>query len=345
MKAVRFYGPGKYQVEDIQKPQISSTDILVKVEACGLCGSDIRTLEFGHRRVSPPFTIGHEVAGKVIELGSKANCKIKLGDQVAIAPVVYCATCSYCKEGRFEYCEEYQEFGQTWPGGFAEYMLIPQDALQNGVIHPIPAGLDPVWATLAEPLGACLHALDRMDLEIVKSAAIFGAGTIGCMMLQLLRGHDVEKIAVVDPNQNRLETAQKLGANFAINNHETDLPKDLRKMSGKEGVDLAITATAAPSALTQAMGIMNKGGQIIVFAGLPKDQSRFDFDMNEIHYRCLTISGSSIYAPRHHHQALKMIADSTVIVDDLITTIPLEDFNRGAKLAIEGKVIKAVFIP
>ncbi len=343
--AVRFYEPYKYQVEEIAKPQISDEDILLKVSACGLCGSDIRTLKFGHRHVAPPFVLGHEVTGEVVEVGSQANCSFKIGDRLAVAPVVYCGSCSYCLEGRFEYCEHYREIGQTWPGGFAEYMLLPQDALRSGVVHTIPDSLDSVSAAISEPLGACLHALDRLDLEFVQSAAIFGAGTIGCLMLQLLRGRGIEKIAVIDPNPSRLELAQKFGADQIINNHEDNLTNKIKTLTGKQGLDLVITATAAPSAFIQAMKIMNKGAQLMLFSGFPKDQSNMEIDLNTIHYNCLKLTGSSIYSPSHHRKALDLIADGSIVVDEIITTFPLKEFETGAKSAIEGKVIKAVFIP
>ena len=345
MAALRFYGPHNYQVEEIPLPQLSDQDILIKVSACGLCGSDIRTLKFGHLRITPPFTLGHEVTGEIIEVGPHADSPFNYGERIAIAPVVYCGTCGYCQNGHSEYCENYREIGQTWPGGFAEYMLIPQDALRHGVIHPIPDSLDSISATLSEPLGACLHAIDRMDLEVVRSAAIFGAGTIGCLMLQLLRDQGVKEIAVIDPNVNRLELAQKIGADFLINNRVENAAEKIKSLSSEGGVDLAITATAAPAALIQAIEIMNKGGQIIAFAGLPKKQSVLEIDMNTIHYKCLKISGSSIYAPRHHRKALDLIADGTIRVDEMVTTFPLREFRTGAEAAINGEVIKAVFLP
>ena len=344
MKAVVFYRPQQYEVEDIPKPEISAHEILLKVTACGLCGSDLRTLKFGHRKINPPYTIGHEVCGEVAEVGSRVS-EYTVGDRLSIAPVVYCGKCSYCRQQRFEFCENYHEIGQTWPGGMAEYMVLPQEVLAHGIVHPIPPSLSPQQAALSEPLSACLHAIDRIDFQYVQTAVIFGAGTIGCLLLQLLKTQGVSKVFVIDPNITRLEVACSIDPDVITKTASPDTIQEIKEFTRHSNIDLIFTATAAPIVQQQAIELAGKGCQIVVFAGLPKGQSEVLADYNKIHYECLKLIGSSIYRPQHHARALNMIENGSIKVDALITTFPLVEFKRGVEMALDGKIIKAVFIP
>jgi len=345
MSAVIFKGPLNYGIENVPIPFISEGEVLLKVSACGLCGSDLRTLKFGHRKITPPFIIGHEVCGEIVQVGSQVSREWKVGMQFAIAPVVYCGKCIYCRQKRFELCQNYREIGQTWPGGFAEFMALPADALTNGVINPISSSVNPIQAAMSEPLAACLHALEKIDFNTVRSAAIFGSGAIGCMLLQLIRNQGVENIILIDPNDSRLKVAQIFNPDHTINTTSMDVVKEIKTYTDGVGVDAVFTATAAPTVQNQAIEASSNGGQIIVFSGLPKDQSAIQIDFNQIHYRSLRISGTSIYSPDHHRKALSFIENGKINVKDIITTYPLLDFISGAKAALNGEIIKAVFIP
>ncbi len=345
MNAVIFKGPLNYGIEKIPIPQISPKDVLLKVSTCGLCGSDLRTLRFGHRKITPPFIIGHEICGEIVKVGPRVSHDWKVGMQFAIAPVVYCGKCIYCCQKRFELCENYREIGQTWAGGFAEFMVIPADALLHGVINPISASLDPIQAAISEPLASCLHAMEKIDFSTVHSAAIFGSGAIGCMLLQLIRNRGVKNIILIDPNDSRLKIAQIFHPDHTINTTTMDVVKEIKTFTGEVGVDAVFTATAAPSVQNQAIEVSSNGGQIIVFSGLPKDQSVIQVDYNQVHYRSLRISGTSIYSPDHHRKALSLIENGKINVKDFITTYPLLDFVSGASAALNGEIIKAVFLP
>ena len=344
MKAVIFNSPQHYQVAEVPKPEISENEILLKVTACGLCGSDLRTLKFGHRKIPPPFIIGHEVCGEVVAAGALSH-KLAIGSRVSIAPIVYCGECSYCRQQRFEFCENYREIGQTWPGGMAEYMVLQQEALAHGIVHQIPSSLSAPQAALSEPLSACLHAIDRIDFQYVQTAVIFGAGTIGCLLLQLLKTQGVSKIMMIDPNNTRLDVARSIDPDLITKTANQNTIKETKELTRQSSIDLIITATSAPIVQQQAIELAGKGCQIVVFAGLPKGQSEISVDYNKIHYECLKLIGSSIYRPQHHVRALSMIENGSIKVDPLITAFPLSEFNRGVKMAMNGEIIKAVFIP
>jgi len=345
MRAVIHKGPGDYTLEVTPVPTISDQDVLLKVNAVGLCGSDLRTLRFGHRRVTPPYILGHEICGTIQSAGSRVASKWKPGSQIALAPVVYCGTCHFCKRGQPELCQNYREIGQAWAGGFAEYIVLPQDVLQRGVIHPVPEGMDAQSAAIAEPLGACLHAMDLVDLRNVHTAAIFGFGTIGCFFLQLLKNQGIDTIIIIDPNETRLQIAKYFHPDHSINTTSENAVERIHSITQGVGVDLIITATAAPTVQQQALDSIGKGGQIVVFAGLPKGQAWLPFDFNKIHYDCIRLIGSSIYNPYHHEKALRLIAEQRIDVKHIISTYPLENFREGVQAAVNGEIIKAVFIP
>ncbi len=344
MKAVYFYDINNTHVRDIPLPDLTDqSGLLLKVAACGLCGSDLRTLQFGHPKVIPPFILGHEICGDVIEVSAGFKSRFQAGTRLAIAPLVFCGQCKYCLEGYFQYCENYREIGQSWPGGFEEFMLLPPEALESGVIHSIPPALDPAHAALSEPLAACLHSIESLNFRIAHTAVIFGAGTIGCLLLQLLRLNGVEHITLVDPNESRLKIAEEFHPDATINISQTEI--SIEEVFGKQRFDLIFTATASPIVQTQALHLAEKGGQIVVFSGLPRDRAEILVDYNLVHYRNLHIIGSSIYSRIHHEKALNLIAEEKIKVEDLITRYPLTDFNLGVSDAMAGRIIKAVFIP
>jgi L-iditol 2-dehydrogenase len=344
MKAAIYFAPNDIHVQDIPAPRLAKqSGLLLKVLACGLCGSDLRTLQTGHPKVTPPFILGHEICGEVVDIEPGVATPIKPGSRLAVAPLVFCGQCRYCQAGHFQFCEHYREIGQSWPGGFEEYMLIPPEALERGVIHAIPESLDPAHAAVSEPLAACLHSLDSLNFELTRTVVIFGAGTIGCLLLQLLRLKGVQYITLIDPNESRLRIADRFHPDKTINISQLDT--SIEETVSNQRFDLVFTATASPIVQSQALNIVEKGGQIVVFSGLPREQSEIKIDYNQIHYRNLRIVGSSIYAPTHHEKALGLIAEGKIKVEELITRYSLINFQQGVRDAMSGKIIKAVFLP
>ncbi len=161
MQALVVRAPLDYSIEKVEVPQASDGGLLLKVLACGLCGSDLRTLRSGHRKVQLPFTIGHEICAKVEDSGKAYNGPWKIGETLAVSPLVYCGKCIFCLKGDFELCIDYREIAQAWPGGFAEYMALPEEAIKRGTIQSVPEGMDPAHATIVEPLSSCVNAQEK----------------------------------------------------------------------------------------------------------------------------------------------------------------------------------------
>lgn len=346
MRAVVVRAPMKFGVETVPMPDVPEGGLLIKVEACGLCGSDLRTLRAGHRKVTFPWIIGHEVAGSVVETGPRYSGEWRQGDRLAIAPPVYCGECDFCFSGQFEYCDNYREIAQAWPGGLAGFMAVPEESVRRGAIRRVSSELDPAFAAITEPISSCINAQEKGQVGLGDTVVIIGTGPIGCIHVSLARARGADKIIVADIVDERLKLAEVFEPDATVNSAKTDLVQEVRRLTGGKGADVIVTATPAPVAQVQAVEMARKGGRILVFGGLPKDNSRPGIDMNLVHYNALHLIGTTIFAPRHQLQALKLVASGKFPAFKLIShRFPLEEFNTGAGMALEGQVLKAVFIP
>ena len=346
MKAVVVRAPMVFDVEDVPAPEAPAGGLLLDVKACGLCGSDLRTLRSGHRKVTLPYVIGHEICGVVADTGPGYSGPWQRGDLLSMGPVVYCGHCDFCLEGQFELCENYREIAQAWPGGLAEQIAVPPEAVRLGVIERVPAGVDPGNAAIAEPISSCLNAQEKGRVGLGDSVVIIGSGPIGCIHIALARLHGAGPIIIADINAERLRLAEPFEPDAMIDASKVDLVSEVRRLTGGKGADVIVTATPAPVAVVQAVEMARKGGRILLFGGLPKDNSTPPVDMNIVHYNALQLIGTTTFAPRHYRLAVKLVASNRIPVDKLIThRFPLSEFKQGATMALEGKVLKAVFEP
>lgn len=346
MQAVVVRAPMAFGTETVPTPEPPPGGLLLDVQACGLCGSDLRTLRSGHRKVTFPWTIGHEVCGVVREVGPGYDGPWQTGETLAVGPLAYCGVCDFCRTGQYELCDTYREIAQAWPGGLAEQMALPAAAIHLGTVQRVPAGLDSAAAAIAEPISSCLNAQEKGQVGLGDTVVIIGSGPIGCIHISLARARGADKIFVADIVEERLRLAEPFEPDGTINAAAVDLVEEVRRLTDGRGADVIITATPAPVAQVQAVEMARKGGRIMLFGGLPKDKSKPGVDMNIVHYNALHLIGTTIFAPRHFYLAMKLITSGRVPVDKLIThRFPLSEFKEGASMALEGKVLKAVFMP
>jgi L-iditol 2-dehydrogenase len=210
----------------------------------------------------------------------------------------------------------------------------------------VPEGLDPAFAAITEPISSSIHAQEKGRVGLGDTVVIIGAGPVGCIHTSLARARGADKVFVADIVDDRLKLADAFGPDATINAAETDLVEEVRRLTDGKGADVIVTATPAPVAQVQAVEMARKGGRILLFGGLPKDDSKPGVDMNIVHYNGLHLIGTTIFSPRHYRLALKFVASGRIPVDKLIThRFPLSEFKQGATLALEGKALKAVFFP
>lgn len=344
MNAVILRAPGDYVYERVEKPECPDDGILLKVINCGLCGSDLRTLKSGHNNVKLPAIIGHEIAGRVEHTGKSYKGIYRTGDDLVVAPVVYCGVCEFCENGTPQYCENIRELAQHFPGGFAEYMAIPADALRFGTIQRMPEGMEYAHAAISEPPSSVLHAQERLNVGIADTVVIIGAGPIGCLHICVARARGAKRIIIADMNEKRLELAAGFNPDEGINTTKQELVETVLKLTRGMGAEVIITANPVGETQVQAIQMAKKAGRIALFGGLPHGNSKPGIDTNIIHYRGLTLIGTTTFAPRHQSHSLDLIKRGLIPAAKFIThRLPLSSFAEGVELAVKGEALKVVY--
>jgi len=344
MKVIFLRDLNDYDLELVNVPECPKKGILIKVLYCGLCGSDLRTIKFGHRNVKMPAVIGHEISGIVVETGREYSGYFNNGDKIAVGPNIYCGKCEFCISGEFQCCINRRELAQHWQGGFAEYMAIPKEALTLGNIQLIPKGLDESYATIAEPAASCISAQEKLDIELSDTVLIIGAGPIGCIHIALAKARGAKKVIIADVNEERLNMCRIFKPDIILNVKKLDLVVEIKKITRGLGADKIITANPAAITQVQAVESSKRGGKIAFFGGLKHNDSRPNIDTNLIHYNSLTVIGTSSYGPIHFLNALELINTGKIPADKIVThVLDIKDFHKGVDYALGGKSLKVVF--
>ena len=345
MKALRFYAPEDVRLEDVPEPECGPDEVKIRVRNCSTCGTDVKIFRNGHQNLTPPRTIGHEVAGEVVEVGAEVNATYgsdwKAGDRVQVIAAVPCGDCHECGKGWMAVCQNQTSVGYQYDGGFAEYMIVPRQVLKVDGMNAIPDGVGYDEAS-------AINAQELLDIEEGDTLVVFGAGPIGCMHVRIARGvHKVGRVFLVDVNAERLKlSADAVSPDEVINGAEVDVVEKVMELTDGRGADVIITATAANVTQEQAIAMAARNGRISFFGGLPKTDPTITCDSNVVHYRQLHIHGANGSAPEHNKRALEYIATGQVPVKDLITEhVALDDVLDAFKLVAAGEAIKVTVEP
>jgi len=345
VKVARLYAPGDLRVEDLPVPEAGPGDLVIRVRTCSTCGTDAKIFRFGHHHISLPRVLGHEVAGEVAEVGSGVGGWSE-GDRVQIIAAIPCGVCHYCRKGQHTVCEDLESIGYQYDGGFAEFMRVPAKVLAVDGVNRIPEHVPFEEASLTEPLACVLNGQELAQVGEGDAVVILGAGPIGCLHVRLARARGAKTVVLVDVNQGRLDLAARAEPDAAIDSTKDDPIDSIRKMTDGRGADVVITATGVGQAQEQALEMTAPRGRISLFGGLPKDNSTIRFDSNLVHYGEISVFGAYGSAPRHNREALSLIADGKVRVDDLIThRMPLADVHKAIETVISGEGLKVVIEP
>jgi len=345
MRALVYQGIKNLVLEEVETPSCPSDGILLRVKACGFCGSDLRTYYSGHRKVKPPWIIGHEVAGVVEEVGERVE-GYRVGDRLSVPPPVYCGQCYFCRQGLYYLCENIRELAQHWPGGFAEFMVIPPEALKCGNVNSIPKGMSFEEAAISEPPSSCINAQEIAQITLGETVTIVGAGPIGCFHLEIARTRGALQIIIMDILKNRLELVRRFSPDLIINNSKEGYLQKVMQVTDDRGSDVVIVACPSAKAQMDSLLIARKGGRVIFFGGLPPGESLVSLDTNLIHYKALSVMGSTTFSPRHNRMALRLIAQGKIKARKYIThTFPLKDFKEAIRVIEKGEALKVVLKP
>jgi 2-desacetyl-2-hydroxyethyl bacteriochlorophyllide A dehydrogenase len=338
MKAARIDAPFSMKIVEIDQPIIGLEEALIRVEACGVCGTDIHIYEGKAGIARYPLIPGHEFSGRVVDVGMEASKYLSVGDRVVVDPTVVCGRCIFCRSGRMHLCLEWSPIGVVRDGAFAEYVKAP--ARQ---IYRIPDTISFEEAALTEPLSCCIHGWDRLSPKAGFTAAIIGAGPIGLIHIQLARLLGASLIIVSEPAENRRILAENLGADIVVDPFESDLSKVVNEKTGGIGVDIVVEAVGGAKYLEEALKIVSRGGKILVFGVAPEEDKAY-VSPYILYKRELTILGSFIN-PYSMGRAISMISSRRVDVSSLITHIISLDMIEQALKRELKEAVKVIVKP
>jgi len=342
ISAVYTQGKG-FVIEESPVPEIGPDEILIKVQATALCGTDVKIAKFGHRTLAPGqrIILGHEFAGSVECVGSRVGGFAK-GMRVGVAPNWGCGECPACRSGKSNMCPVYKAFGVNTDGAHAMYIRIPAAPIaQRNVVR---LAEDMAWdqAALAEPLSCVINGQKGIHFKKGESILIYGAGPMGMLHLLLARATGASKIVMVDQNPDRLSKALEIGADVVVNNAGESVADALKKAGLGDGVDAAVIAVPVRDLAQEALGLLATFGRLSLFAGLSGDPNIL-LDSNAIHYRNLCVTGTTGGSVADYHEAVGLIGSGRVDVESVIShRFPLAQLDEAYEVARSGNGLKIV---
>ncbi|KMS88446.1 zinc-dependent alcohol dehydrogenase family protein [Prauserella rugosa] len=329
MRAAIIDTPGSVRVGDVPDPKPRERDVVVRVGACGICGTDLHIAD-GHFPPSPyPIVPGHEFAGEIVEVGANAPGGFEVGDRVAVDPSLFCGYCGPCRAGHGNLCANWGATGDTVDGAFAEYVAVPADTC-----YRMPDGMTYREGALVEPVSCAVHGVRRIGVEAGERFLVIGAGTMGLIMQQLLQRAGAS-VTMVDRNTERLARPRDLGAVAAVG--------DVTELND-EKFDAAVDCTGAAPAIEAAFDSLRRGGRLLVF-GVAPEEARVSLSPFRIYNDEITIVGSM--AVLHSYgAALNLVATGAIDTASLLTdSLPLERFPEALDLMRSGRGLKTQVLP
>jgi L-iditol 2-dehydrogenase len=341
MKAVFVKGHSAVSVDEVQAPEMASEgDVLVKMRACGLCGSDLEKI-YGEYGMSSG-RLGHEPAGEVVAAGKSVK-GFSPGDRVFIHHHVACYSCHYCLHGDHTMCPAYQTSNIT-PCGLAEQFLVPEWNVSRGGLIKLPDSVSFDEASLVEPLACCIRAWNKCNFQRGDDIAVLGAGPAGLMHVLLAQAFGAGKVFVLDINDFRLNYAKRYGVSAFNSITEQDIAAKIKAETGGRGVDICAVATGSTKALLQSFDLTRKGGKVMLF-GVPPKGSQMSYDMSRLYSSEHSLIPSYAASEIETNQALKIIAEKRVDMASLIThRFDIKNAAEAVRCAHEAKDAMKVIV-
>lgn len=339
MKAAVLHAPNRMELIPVADPALAAGDLLLRVRAATICGTDIRV--FRGRKTAGiryPSIIGHEFSGEIVATGGASPFHV--GQRVGVCPAIPCGHCPQCLRGRENLCPDLQAIGYEIDGAFAEFIRIPARAVELGNVHVLPDHVSDEGAALIEPLACVLNGQNKVHLQQGDTVAVLGAGPIGTLHAKLARLRGAGRVIVSEPNAARREAALQAGADVVLDPMTGDLQAAIRRETRGLGADVVICAIGIPALAAQAVGLAAKGGRVSLFAGFSKGETG-TLDVNAIHYDELRLTGAFGLSRSDYEASLNMIADRRIDLSDMVThRYPLTEIGEAFAVAESGAAMK-----
>jgi L-iditol 2-dehydrogenase len=333
----------KLTLADVPPPELGPKDVLVRVAACGICGSDVHGYDGSSGRRVPPIVMGHEAAGTVVEVGPAVR-RVTAGDRVTFDSTISCGGCEACQRGAVNLCVNRRVLGVSCgeyrqPGAFAEFVAVPEQ-----IVYPLPASCPFEHAAMVEPVSVAVHAVERLKVAHGERAVVVGSGMIGLLVIQALKVAGCGEVIAMDIDDSRLALAKELGATFTVNAKAVDVTNAVMAQTGSKGADLAVEVVGNAAALATAIGCVRRGGRIGLVGNLAPE---VPFPLQAVVTRELTLLGSCA-SSGEYPIAIELIASGAIRVAPLISaTAPLTEGQRwfDRLYAGEPRLMKVILQP
>ena len=345
MKALLLTAPSKLELVDFAAPEPGPDEVVLRIHACGICGSDIHGWDGSTGRRNPPLIMGHEAAGEVFAVGAGVR-EWRQGDRVTFDSTIYCGKCRFCQNGQVNLCENRRVVGVApaeyrQHGAFAERVAVPAR-----ILYKLPDALPFEQAAMVEPVSIAVHAVQRVKITPGATAVVIGSGMIGLLVIQALKWAGATRVVAVDLADNRLALAKQLGATHAINSGTSDAAAEIQRLTDGLGADVAFEVVGFTPTLNLALSTLKRGGSCVLVGNLsPKTQ---DFPLQAVVTKEITITGSCASAGEYP-LCLDLIAKGIINVQPMIETVaPLADgASWFSKLSAKdgGKYMKVILAP
>ncbi|MFA4885628.1 MAG: zinc-dependent dehydrogenase [Desulfotomaculaceae bacterium] len=342
MKAALLEGIKTLKITEVETPKCKNGEVLIKVGACGLCRTDMKAYNQGQRDLRLPRILGHEITGTVSETGAGV-AHFKTGDRVQVSPGLPCGRCFYCLGGLHQMCDSVQIMGFHYDGGFAEYVLVPANGINHGVLNKIPAHLSLQEAALTEPLACSVNMQETARVGLGDVVVIFGAGPLGILNARLARARGAGPVILVEVNEERLASAENRDFDYRVNALTASPVNKIMEMTGGRGADVVIPCCPSPKNIDEGLTMLAKKGRFGFFSGLVQESKAPSPDLNMIHYKELSVFGAYGCSAQHNRTALALLASGAIKVKDMITRIiGLDELLSGLENVAAMKEIKIV---
>jgi L-iditol 2-dehydrogenase len=316
MQALLLSEYRKLELVSMEPPAIGARDVLVRVAACGICGSDVHGYDGSSGRRIPPIVMGHEAAGTVIEVGANVD-RVRVGDRVTFDSTISCGECEACREGQVNLCGNRRVFGVSCDeyrqhGAYAEYVAVPQN-----IVYPLPPELPFEHAALIEPVSVALHAVDLLKVKPGQRAVVVGSGMIGLLVVQALRVAGCCDVIAVDIDAGRLQLAGELGATDTINSNQADAVAAALELTNGRGADMAVEVVGNTAALSTAVRSVVRGGRVVLVGNISPE---VQLPLQIVVARELMLMGSCASAGEYP-RAIELVASGAIRVAPLISAL------------------------
>jgi L-iditol 2-dehydrogenase len=343
MKTLLMSEYNHLEIADLPLPSAGRGEVLVRVEACGICGSDVHGFDGSTGRRIPPIVMGHEAAGTVETIGEGVT-KYKKGDRVTFDSTIYCGECQYCKRGQINLCDNREVIGVSCGdyrrhGAFAEYVLVPER-----IMYPLPDDFSFNEAAMLEAVSVAIHGVKVSQLEGGETALVIGAGMIGLLTMQAARAAGCKRVFISDVDATRLEMAKEVGANEVLHCSGTELLAEVMRLTGGNGVDVALEAVGRNETVASAIDCTRKGGKVTLIGNIMPEVT---LPLQKVVVKQLRLQGSCA-SSGEYPEAIELIAQGKIKVKPLITAVAsLEEGPRWFERlhSREANLMKIILTP